>query len=121
MKKNIHKHRATYAYIIATLIFSAILYFLLVSTTNNLRENCQTINQERAETQASNISTQSVVDVLNDYMIARLNSDRSKIAESVPVVKNTIKTLEDFEIETEIELVLCKEQFPMPFPLNLTE
>jgi hypothetical protein len=118
MKKNLHEHRATYAYVIATIIFTAIVYVLLISTTNDLRENCNTINQERIATQKANIGTNDIVNVLEYYMNARLDGNRSKIAEGADVVISTIETLEDFEIETNIKLVNCKKQFPMPFPLS---
>lgn len=116
-----HDNRAAFGYIVASIIFTALLYGITIEDTYNLRTECERSNSQALLDQKSSQGAVLVVNTLEEYMQARLDGNRNKIAEGVPVVKKTITALENFEIDTNANIVDCKVEFNMPFPINLVE
>lgn len=113
----LERHPAFLAYILSGLVFTALMYLLLFNVHSQALENCELRNAQVVEMNNRATEVNDIAETLSDYMTARLSGDRSKIAEGVPQVKRTRRTLDMVRAEQVIPNN-CSEIFRNPWPFN---
>jgi hypothetical protein len=107
-------------FLVASVIMTTVVYSLAFNGYHDSITNCEQRNAQFAEVNRRAAAINSLRDSMIGYMEARLDGDRQKIAEGVPIVKRTIATLATVNAKP-VTITDCGETFQKPFPFNLTE
>lgn len=104
-------------YLIATVIFGALLYVMLFEINADHRANCDRRNTQIEEVNERTSDIDKLARSLQGYMLARLAGDTSVIAEGVPVVESVVKELDQVRPD-DVPLIDCKTDFDQPWPFG---
>jgi hypothetical protein len=82
-------------YLVTFLLFAGLLWHLQAMNQNDA---CQARNELRGQFLAVQDFDRGLADELKDYLVLRLSGDKSKIAEGVGSLRETVRDVDNLEV-----------------------
>jgi hypothetical protein len=112
-----HKHPAMVGYVASAVIFTGLMYMLLFDVAQSNREFCDTVTRQAVEVNERGPAINRTAEAFDNWLVARLDGDRSKIAEGVPAVMAARAELATVDAK-QVTVPHCANDFPNPWPFN---